>query len=614
MVIGMEPRLLELLAPARDLDCGRAAVNHGADSVYIGGPRFGAREAAGNSLSDIEKLVAYAHQFKAKVYVALNTLMTDADVEEAVRLAFQFYDIGVDALIIQDLGLLEAGLPPIALHASTQLDNRSPEKVEFLENIGFEQVVLARELRLAEIARIRAETRLRLEFFVHGALCVSYSGRCLISEVMAKRSANRGECAQYCRHSYQLFEEDGKQLSADRYLLSLKDLDLSDYLAELIAAGVDAFKIEGRLKDVSYVKNITAFYRQKLDRLIAEKPGLQAASSGECRFTFSPDPACTFHRGKTTYFVSGNGVELAEIRSPKSRGKRLGEVLEARNRSFTLSGDDQIANGDGLCYYDGNGAMVGLRVNTVSGRTVGIREGKVARVGTTVYRNRDTAFAKELTASEQCRQLPVTFALRENAAGLELRLTDGDGLSSVATLSAESNQATNPGSVSALAEKQLRKTGGTLFSVTEVLVSLNPSHHYPAALFNQLRREVFAQHLQRRSADYVRHAAPLVANSALWPAKAVDGRPHCTNRYAQKFFENHGLEIKIAVAGEPVAAAEPLMTMRYCLRAQLGICPRHNKNINKATPLILADKAHRYRLEFDCRCCEMRLKLSGPRD
>lgn len=608
----MGSRLLELLAPARNLECGMAAINHGADSVYIGGPRFGAREAAGNSVADIEKLVAYAHQFRAKVYVALNTLLTDSEVEEAVRLAYSLYDIGVDALIIHDVGLLAAGLPPIPLHGSTQLDNRSPEKVRFLEKVGFEQVVLARELNLAEIRKIRDKTSIRLEFFVYGALCVSYSGRCLISEVMAERSANRGECAQYCRHSYQLADENGQELSSGRYFLSLQDLDLSDYLGDLITAGIDAFKIEGRLKDISYVKNITAFFREKIDRLIDSRPGLQAASSGTCRFSFTPDPERTFHRGKTTYCLTGSCVASAEFRSPKAIGKQLGKVLESSGRSFSISGNLAIENGDGLCYCDEQEQLVGLRVNKVAGRTVGIHEGRLPPVGSTVYRNRDVAFDRILASSELCRHIPVNFTLREITDGLELTLIDDDGLISTTVCSVASSPATNPGTVSALAAKQLQKSGGTIFSVADVRVTINPMHHYPASVFNQLRRDLLAIHLKRRQAAVQRSVMATPDNTVAWPREAKDGLPHCRNRYARQFLARHGLDVTVEAQGAPPPESLALMTTRYCLRAQLGICPRKNTMVKNADPLVLADKAHRYRLEFDCRHCEMQVKLIGP--
>ena len=352
----MHRHKIELLAPAKNLVCGMSAINHGADAVYIGGPQFGARAAASNSLVDIEKLVAHAHQFRARVYVALNTIFDDRELDLAVGLSHRLHGIGVDALIIQDVGLLESELPPIPLHSSTQMNNRTVDKVRFLEKVGFQQVVLARELSLAQIKEIRAATTVPLEFFVHGALCVSYSGQCYISEVMAGRSANRGECAQFCRHKFTLKDGQGKILEKDRYLLSLKDLNLSAHLGALIDAGVSSFKIEGRLKDENYVKNVTAYYRQALDKIIDGDNGLQSSSAGRCSFGFIPDPAKSFNRGKTDYFLTNRGNTRGNtpgaIDSPKSTGQRLGKVVRAEKQFFILATGETVNNGDGLCFFD----------------------------------------------------------------------------------------------------------------------------------------------------------------------------------------------------------------------------------------------------------------------
>ena len=372
---------LELLSPARNLECGRAAVNHGADAVYIGGPQFGARAAAANPLSDIEQLVQHAHLFKARVYIALNTLFTDSELEKAVKLIHRYYDMGVDALIIQDMGLLECDLPPISLHASTQTDNRTAKKVRFLEDVGFEQVVLARELSLKQIREIRRATTVPLEVFIHGALCVSYSGQCYISERIAGRSANRGECAQFCRHAFTLKDRHGRIVSKDRYLLSLKDLNRSHSLEELIEAGVSSFKIEGRLKDAGYVKNVTAYYRQLLDDILEGQPGLSPSSSGQCVFSFTPDPAKSFNRGRTEYFLKQQRDQAGSIDSPKSLGEKIGPVGGAEKSSFTIQSDTVLANGDGLCYFDSNGILIGLKANRVDGNTVHHRQSFSPKTG-----------------------------------------------------------------------------------------------------------------------------------------------------------------------------------------------------------------------------------------
>ena len=380
----------ELLAPAKNILCGIAAINHGADAVYIGGPLFGARAAASNSLADIEKLVSYAHLFRAKVYVALNTLLTDSELDLAVEFCHQVYELGADALIIQDVGLLESDLPPIPLHSSTQMNNRTVEKVQFLEKVGFTQVVLARELSLAQIKKIRAATSVSLEFFVHGALCVSYSGQCYISEVISGRSANRGQCAQFCRHAFNLQDKNGVVLEKDRFLLSLKDLDLSNHLHALIDAGIRSFKIEGRLKDENYVKNVTATYRVALDKILDSRDGLVRASAGRCHFGFTPDPSRSFSRGATDYFLNKRRNVVGEIRTPKSIGKKIGRITAMDAKCFTLEGEEAVHNGDGLCFFHPKSGLVGVKVNRVEGRAIHPKNGTAQlhlSVGTEIFRN-----------------------------------------------------------------------------------------------------------------------------------------------------------------------------------------------------------------------------------
>lgn len=600
---------IELLAPAKDLHCGLAAINHGADAVYIGGPQFSAREAAANSVADIEKLVSYAHQFGARVYVAMNTLFSDRELETAVGLAHELHDIGVDALIIQDVGLLEAGLPPMALHSSTQMNNRTPEKIRFLEMVGFQQVVLARELSLPEIRSIRNATSVALEFFVHGALCVSYSGQCYISEVEAKRSANRGQCAQFCRHCYTLRDLDGKVLARDRYLLSLKDLDMSAHLLPLIEAGISSLKIEGRLKNEIYVKNITAYYRQALDTLLGTSKGFRRASAGKCTFTFTPDPERTFHRGKTDYYIAGGRRRPAEIRSPKSVGKVLGRVTVSAATSFYIDTDDVVVNGDGLCFFDGNNNLVGLRVNRVDGMEIFPREPVQLPVGSLVYRNGDVDFHKRLTASQLCRSLEINVHLHEDGDGLRIQIVDEDAVLSVYALKVKGVKAEQAGKVIQLAEKQIRRTGGTVFIVNEVRVNIDPDIFFPAAVFNQLRREGLAHHLEVRRAIYKVKSVSIQANDVPWPGEKLDYRDNVANKSAVKFYLRHGVKHIDTKRLQAVEVAEAdLMTTKYCLRAQLDLCPRENSNIVSAETLLLNDNAGEYLLDFDCRRCEMILR------
>ena len=611
---------LELLAPARDLAIGLAAIDHGADAVYIGAPRFGARSAAGNSLADIEKLVRHAHRFSARVYIALNTLLTDREIEDAVPLIHRLYASGVDALIIQDMGLLECDLPPIPLHASTQCDNRTAEKVRFLEDVGFQQVVLARELSLAEIAEIRAATTVALECFVHGALCVSYSGQCYMSEMVSGRSANRGECAQFCRHRYTLRDGNGRVLARDRHLLSLKDLDRSAHLRQMVAAGVSSFKIEGRLKDINYVKNITAFYRLLLDRLIEDDPNRTAASSGHCRFDFTPDPAKSYNRGRTAYFLTEARELPGSPDTPKSLGEEIGPVTNSKKKEFTLATSVELHNGDGLCYFSKSptvGAdsetgktLVGLKANRVEGRTVFHRQTASPPVGAVVYRNHDTAFIKQLGQSCQCRHLTVDIRITETATGLKCELQDEDGCHSRVEMAVDRQKARNPGTIRGMIERQLRKSGGSAIEVDRVRVEVDDDLYIGAAVINALRRTAFAAHFEQRLREYHRSEAEVVATATPWLSNRVTVLDNIANEKAKAFYRRHGVTCFNLPLGGPIAERDlPLMTTKYCLAAQLRLCPKHGSGLAPPTgPFTLSDQTGVYTLTFDCGRCGMSIR------
>ncbi|MCL2457333.1 MAG: U32 family peptidase [Desulfobulbus sp.] len=614
----MHPSPVELLAPAKDLACGLAAINHGADAVYIGGPLFGARAAAANSLADIERLAVYAHRFHARVYVTVNTLLKDNEFDQAMALCHQLHTLGADGLIIQDVGLLEAGLPPIPLHASTQMNNRTVEKVRFLEQVGFAQVVLARELSLAGIREIRAATTIPLEFFVHGALCVCYSGQCYFSEVVAGRSANRGQCAQFCRHRFDLLDQEGRIVAKNSHLLSLKDLDLSAHLAALVDAGICSFKIEGRLKDENYVKNVTAAYRLALDALLQKRPDLAHSSSGQCGFGFVPDPERSFHRGATDYFLVRPRNRAATLRTPKSTGKKIGRVLARDVVSFTLSGEEPVHNGDGLCFFDPEGVLVGIKVNRAEGNIVYPKDGTDRlrlSVDTEIYRNRDSEFDKRLSRSTLCRTIAVRMHVEEWTEGLRLSLIDEDGIGSAVALALSKEQARAAGMIESVARRQLSKSGETIFSVAAVRVDLRPDLFVPAASFNELRRQGFAAHLKARLQAYIPPAHRHIADTVLWPAAEVDYRDNISNCHAAAFYRRHGVR---QVERHPLRAADAadcaLMTTKYCLRFQLGIClrPGEQEKEASATPLVLADKTGRYAVTFNCAVCEMTIWRQWP--
>ncbi|MGL6176294.1 MAG: peptidase U32 family protein, partial [Vibrionaceae bacterium] len=439
---------IELLAPAKNLEFGMQAIKHGADAVYIGGPSFGARSAAGNSLQDIEKLAQYAHQFGAQVFVALNTLLYDNELQAAQTLAHQLYTAGADALIIQDLGLLQLDLPPIALHASTQTDNRTPEKVKFLQDVGFSQVVLARELSLQQIRAIRDSTspEVQLEFFIHGALCVSYSGQCNISYARTGRSANRGECAQLCRLPCSLQTAKGETLVDNAHLLSLKDMDQSANLHSLIDAGIRSFKIEGRLKSLDYVKNVTAWYRQKLDAILEQRPDLTKSSAGRCHYTFTPDPKKSFNRGQTDYFLHGRKPNIDSPLSPKFIGEPVGKVSRIDKDRIEISALAAVDfnNGDGLSFFDNKNKLSGTRINKATGTTLQLHEANRAlKVGTLIYRNHDQAFIQLLEKESAKRLIGIDITLREQADGLQLELIDEQNVRVCAAIVCEKVAATN---------------------------------------------------------------------------------------------------------------------------------------------------------------------------
>jgi 23S rRNA 5-hydroxycytidine C2501 synthase len=604
----MQPRKIELLAPAKDCTVGMAAINHGADAVYIGGPQFSARASAGNTIDEIRRLIDHAHLFHARVYVALNTLLNDGELQEARDIIHSLHGIGTDALIIQDMGLLECNLPPIPLHASTQTDNRSPAKVKFLQDVGFSRVVLARELSLKEIAGIRAATSVSLEFFVHGALCVSYSGRCAFSEKVSGRSANRGRCAQFCRHSYTLRDGKGAILKDNSYLLSLQDLDLSAHLQALLAAGISSLKIEGRLKDIDYVKNVTAFYRRALDEIIDRDETFVRASSGRCTFAFTPDPERTFHRGGCEYFLAQKNNRVGALKSPKSTGKKIGQVLRAQADFFEVETGEQIANGDGLCFFDGNDHLVGLRVNRVQGEKIFPRNRISIETGTTLYRNFDIAFHRLLQKSNDCRKLAITLTLAETAEGLSVAIVDEDGCASSRDFALAKERAKDAELMDRTLNRQMAKSGGTIFTVQQATINIPKTLYLSLATINHIRRKAFDHHMQVRLAQHGISQRPLIPNSAPWPADCPLPSEHRANRKAEDFFTRHGVDTLTAEASQPETTV--LMTCRYCLKAELGFCKTANRQSRRLSePLTITDKTGTYELAFNCKRCEMQVMM-----
>ena len=596
-------RALELLAPAKNLECGMAAIDHGADAVYIGAPKFGARAAAGNSVEDIGRLGQYAHPFGAKVYVTVNTILFDDELDATRQLLSELAAVHVDAILVQDMALLELrnDCPQLHFHASTQTDNRTAEKVAWLYSLGFARVVLARELSIDEIAAIHRQVPgVELEVFVHGALCVSYSGLCYASQHCFARSANRGACAQFCRMKFDLLDAGGQVIEHDSHLLSLKDLCQIDNLEQLAAAGATSFKIEGRLKDADYVKNVTAAYSQRLNQIIARHPDQYCrASQGRVDYTFAPDLQKTFNRGYTTYFAYGRQADMASFRTPKATGQPVGRVKELRGRSFTVAGTASFANGDGLCFLNQERQLEGFRVNRVEGnRLFPLSMPSGLRPGTLLYRNNDQAFQQQLAKPSAVRKIPLRMQLSATPDGFALRA----GLTTVSVVM-EHQVAQTPQHENIV--RQLSKLGGTPYECAGV--DIDPAFPYfiPSSTLSELRRKLVAESLELVPAPNSSLTTP---RSSLPTLNYVSSLTlNISNRLSRQFYRQQGLtEPEPAFELRDASDRVPLMQCRYCLRHALGYCTKSGERLPFREPLFLRlSDGRRFRLEFDCRQCQM---------
>ena len=604
----MKQRPIELLAPAKNLECGIEAINHGADAVYIGAPRFGARAAAGNSLADIEALVQYAHLYNVRIYVTVNTILRDDELKETEAMIGDLYRVGVDALIVQDMGLTQLNLPPIPLHASTQMDNRTVEKVRFLADAGFRQVVLARELSVNEISRMHAACPdTLLEVFIHGALCVSYSGQCYVSEACFGRSANRGECAQFCRLQFDMTDADGKVIEKGKHLLSLKDMNQSDNLEELLDAGASSLKIEGRLKDVSYVKNVTAYYRQKLDALFKRRKEYVRASSGSVKLAFRPQLDKSFSRGFTDYFAHGRNPGIFSFNTPKSLGEEVGTVKEIRGNYLTVAGVKAFSNGDGLCYLDAQGRLQGFRVNRVENNKLFPQEMPRIKPKTVLYRNFDQEFDRIMQKKSAERKLAVDVSLAENNFGFTLTICDEDGNSVSMALSKNKELARTPQHDNLI--NQLGKLGNTPFVPRNIEVDLFENWFIPSSELAELRRATVEKLLALRRINYHRELWRMPETEHPYPQKELTYLGNVMNKEAAAFYQKHGVE-RIAPAFEvehPEGAA--LMFCKHCLRYSMGWCPVHHKvkSPYREPYYLVSGDGKKFRLQFDCKNCQMKV-------
>lgn len=599
-------RAIELLSPAKDLVCGIEAIKHGADAVYIGAPKFGARAAAGNTLEDIRQLCTYAHFYQARIYVALNTVLKEEELEEAEQLVWQLYRAGADALIVQDMGITQLHLPPIPLHASTQMDNRTPEKVRFLQSAGFTQVVLARELSLNQIRLIAEQITVPLEVFIHGALCVSYSGQCYLSAALSGRSANRGECAQYCRLPYTMVDANGIEMVSGKHLLSLKDMNRSEHLEALLDAGVSSLKIEGRLKDVSYVKNVTAYYRKKLDAILSRRPEYTRASSGRSFYTFEPVAEKSFNRGFTSFFLQKRTADITAFDTPKSLGEPVGTVKEIKGNSFTIAGLKQLNNGDGLAFFNERGELEGFRVNRVEANRVFPLEMPSIRPKMSVYRNFDQAFEKLLAKPSAERKLSVEIEFLDNPFGFTLGMTDETGAGVMVTHSFEKKLAHRDQQENI--RVQLSKLGGTPFEASKVMVKTSDNWFVPSSVLADMRRQAVEKLQTNRMIRFRRELSvlPKSVETLSFPEVELTYLANVANSKAKLFYREHGVRhIDPAFELSPVKGA-PLMFTKHCLRYSLGWCPTYQKKKSPyKEPYYLLYKETRLKLQFDCKRCQM---------
>ena len=603
---------IEILAPAKNLVQGMAAINAGADAVYIGAPQFGARSNATNSVEDIAAMVEYAHLFKAQVFVVINTILYDHELEDCQKLIHELYHIGVDALIVQDMAIMEMNLPPIVIHASTQANNRDPKHVKFLADAGMKRVVLARELNLDQIKEIHEATDVELEFFVSGALCVSFSGNCYMSIAGGERSANRGSCAQNCRLPYQLIDGTGTTLIANSHLLSIKDLDLSDQLPNLIEAGITSFKIEGRLKDMVYVKNNTSYLRKKLDTFLENNDKYQKASSGRTFYNFDPEMDRSFNRGYTDYFVNKRKEKIGSWESPKSQGQLIGKLIETKANGYVIENYEKLNNGDGLYFINDEGVADGMQINIIVNDIVVPNTFRPIKPGTIIYRNSDAEFNRLVERNDSAiRKIGVKLQFTETKDGFELLAIDEDGHQSTSSFVAEKELAKNEESTIPNIKKNLSKTGNTPFIVDDIQVEFSQNWFLPISKINEIRRIVLEQLMDTRIKDYHREEFQIQKTDHPYPVTQLDFTYNISNHMARAFYKHHGVtEIEKAFELQWDPGKSRVMTTKYCVKYELGKCARFQRDTmgeKVVEPLTLKHGENEYKLKFNCKPCEMEI-------
>lgn len=595
-------RQIELLAPAKNFEAAKAAIDHGADAIYMGGMRFGARYAAANSLEEIVRTIEYAHQYGVRVHSTMNTVLFEEELDEAKRQAEALIEAGIDALIVQDMALREMNLG-VELHASTQVGNTTPEGANFLEECGFSRIILERALSLEEIRAIRRATSAELECFIHGAICVGHSGRCFLSRSTSDRSGNRGECSQPCRLPYDLRDENGRLIMQGKHLLSVKDLDLSHSLEELIDAGITSFKIEGRLKDIRYIRNIVSHYRELLDKIIARREDLCRSSSGHSIIDFTPDPAKSFTRGASVYMLYGRKADVASFDTPKAVGQYIGTITKLSRRAFTLDKTSDLGAGDGICAITQDG-LIGTNINSVEGNQIMPNRMEGLKVGAKIYRNYDHRFAIQLDRSRTCRVIRVDARLTLSEDGCELWLRDEDGVELTLRETQPLQSSNSAEKMAETARKQIAKCGGTIFQIENIEVSCC-EFFAPAGVISELRRKALEELRLKRISRALSHNIISDDGKARFPSKVVTRYENVTNSLAERFYRKHGAEVIEEALEKLPTQGKRVMISSYCIRREIGECLKEKPRLKGQ--LHIEHGYSKYRLEFDCKRCLMSL-------
>lgn len=599
---------IELLAPAKNLEFGIAAINSGADAVYIGASNFGARKSASNTIQDIEKLINYAHLFKSSVYVTVNTLFFDDELKDVEKLIYKLYKIGADAIIFQDMSILEMNLPPIKLFASTQTNNYSIDRIKFIDSLGIDRIILARELNIKQIQEIRKHTTIDLETFIFGALCVSLSGQCYMSRYIGNRSANRGDCAQPCRNIYSLYDQNNNILIKDKHLLSIRDLNLENYLPVLIESGITSFKIEGRLKDIDYVVNVVSYFRKKLDELQIEKK-FERASSGYISSKFVPNLSKTFNRGFTNYFIASKKNKISSFLTPKFVGEEIGRVIKSSKGKFDLGTKIKLCNGDGLCYFVEN-QLQGIRANRIEGNTVYLDRPLIIQEGTTIFRNFDKAFNDIISKIPIKRKINAIIKVEYLEKDIIFTIIDEDLIDFSLSVPFTIERALNSEKQSEIIKTQLIKTGNSVFFITEVKLYLNEIPLIKISELNNIRNILTDSLYHKRIESYKSTKSNYIKSDISYFENTINYKGNVINSKSKQFYLEHGVDkIEPGFEEQQDISDIDLMTTKYCLRYEIDKCLLNPKTDYKGN-LYLKGNNNAFLLEFDCENCMMKIKPS----